>query len=115
MSETLLAIGAGAGAVIALLSLIGIVFSVIKPWLREQLIEPIRQTHQQVTVNGGVSNPPTLKDEIGAVGKKVDTLSNDVRVLALAVAGQDLTVHGLEGRFNALEERLRQESAAPAA
>lgn len=42
----------------------------------EAVVAPLRETvesiHHTTTVNGGKSNPPTLRDEIGKVGARVD-------------------------------------------
>lgn len=114
--DALLYAGAGAGAVIAMFTVFGMLFRVMKPWLQQQLLDPIQATHREVTVNGGRSMVPTLKDDISNLGRKVEELCNNVQILALAVTGHDVTIGSLKERHKALEaELLQRESANPAA
>lgn len=100
------------GAVLALAAVCGLAWQLVKPWLREQLFEPLKEINKQVTVNGGRSDPPTLKDDLCNLSTKVDSVANDIKVLALAFNGHLIHSAVLEERFREMELKLR-ESATP--
>lgn len=82
------------GAVITILlgtaALLGLgVRYVLIPYLREQLVKPVQETHKQVTVNGGKSDPPTVLDRLHDVNAEVKETRQEIvetkaEVLALA-------------------------------
>lgn len=47
----------------------------VKPHV-EKFIAQAAEVHKSVTVNGGRNSPPTLRDEVNQVGKKLDTLAH---------------------------------------
>jgi hypothetical protein len=47
---------------------------VVLPWIRTHLLEPVQETNRQVTVNGHVSEEPTLKDAVHTLQEKHDQL-----------------------------------------
>lgn len=57
-----------ASIVSAVLVIAGLFWWLVKPrvqgWIKEQLIQPVQETHRSVTVNGGRNSPPTLRDEV---------------------------------------------------
>lgn len=57
-----------ASIVSAVLVIAGLFWWLVKPrvqaWVKEQLIQPVQETHRSVTVNGGRNSPPTLRDEV---------------------------------------------------
>lgn len=55
--------GAVAGSLLAIAALLALVWrAVVRPWLVAQLVDPVRETHKQVTVNGHSSDTPTILD-----------------------------------------------------
>lgn len=59
-----------------LLGLVGLaVRYVLLPYLKEHLIEPVKETNKQVTVNTHASDSPTVLD-------RIDDVSQQIRVLA---------------------------------
>lgn len=60
-------------ALCALTSLV--VKFVLIPYLREHLLSPVRETHQQVTENGHVDpGTPTLPDRLATISEKQQTI-----------------------------------------
>lgn len=61
-----------------LLVLVGLaVRYVLMPYLREHLIQPVKETHEQVTVNAHqADNGPTLPDRLDDLSTDVGTLTN---------------------------------------
>src|SRR5690606_31042696 len=56
------------GSLLGFCGVIGVLVRTwLLPYLREQVVRPIRETHHQVTVNGGNSSPPTMLDKLTAV------------------------------------------------
>jgi hypothetical protein len=46
---------------------------VLFPWLRDKLLEPVRETHRQVSENGHVDeDSPTIPDRLEELAAKVD-------------------------------------------
>lgn len=60
-----------------LLVLVGLaVRYVLMPYLREHLIRPVKETHEQVTVNGHeATQAPTLPDRLDDIATDVGTLT----------------------------------------
>lgn len=59
-----------------LLALIGLaVRFILLPYLREHLIEPVKETRKQVTVNHHSSETPTVLDRIDDVSQQVHRLA----------------------------------------
>lgn len=52
------------------------------PYLRDQLIAPVQETHRQVTENGHANDSPTVMDLIHDVQAAIDKHSSDVRALS---------------------------------
>lgn len=51
-----------------IIGLVGIFARVVVwPWIQSQLVRPLAETRHQVLVNGGTSEPPTVRDEIAAL------------------------------------------------
>lgn len=60
----------------ALLVLTGLaVRFVLLPWLRDHLVDPVQQTHQQVSANGRDTEPPTLPDRLADLQSDVSVLT----------------------------------------
>lgn len=67
--------GAAAAVLVALFTILGVLWKfVLLPNLQLQLFEPIRETHRQVTENGGRNELPTLPDKLHALQDSVDAL-----------------------------------------
>ena len=62
----------------ALTVLLGALWWLVKPrvveWFRRTIVQPVQETHRSLTVNGHVSETPTLRDQ-------VDTLTEQGRYL----------------------------------
>lgn len=72
-----------AGAIAsALAGLLGIVWWLIKPrvvgWVRHQLINPVQETHASITVNGHVSDTPTLRDQVDTLMDRSETNATSI-------------------------------------
>jgi len=52
--------------------LAGLARVALVPWLRTHLVEPVKETNRQVTVNGHESPEPTMLDKLDTVSRKVD-------------------------------------------
>jgi hypothetical protein len=107
-TESINTIGFIGGTFLTIVAVCAVVWKFLKPWLREQLFEPLQDVHKEVTVNGGKSNPPTLKDELSILGSKVDQLSADIRILALAFSSHVVTSNGLAERLHLVEAEVKK-------
>jgi hypothetical protein len=81
-----------AGAVVALAlgvcALLGIFARVVAlPWLKTHLLEPVRETNRQVSVNGHTSRDPTLKDSVHTLQKQYTDLRQDIAAAAFMFDG----------------------------
>jgi hypothetical protein len=87
-TELLAILGAMAGLAVALCVLLGYFAKFVAlPWLREHLVTPIKETQHQVTVNGHVSQDPTLLDKIDSLQGAVDDVQADQRTAARMFEG----------------------------
>jgi hypothetical protein len=98
------------GITIGLCTLVGLAARfVLMPWLREHLVTPIKETQHQVTVNGHVSQDPTLLDKIDSLQGAVDDVQADQRTAARMFEGHIDRSSGEWGRMwraiHALENR----------
>lgn len=68
---------------VGLATLIGIfVQIVIKPWIQSQLVQPLAETRHGVLINGGVSDPPTLRDDLGELRDGLEELRDEFRAVS---------------------------------
>lgn len=71
----------------------------LKAWLLEEIGKPVKETHHTITTNGGVSTPPTVRD--------------DLSTLAVVVAGNSqrlgLVLHKLEQLDNRLTTHIQKD------
>jgi hypothetical protein len=68
LGETLGLLGAAVGLIVSLCLLGGLVTKfVLLPWLRANLVDPVKNTESQVTVNGHASDEPTVLDRLDDV------------------------------------------------
>lgn len=82
MTETLQLVLAFFGGIGVVGVGLGAIWKIVKPWMREQLVQPMNDVHHQVTANAHVSTDPTMLDRfddlessIDGVDAKVDRLS----------------------------------------
>lgn len=84
---------------------------VIMPQIRQEIVKPVRETHQQITENGGRNDPPTLPDRFHALQESVDGLTESMaeRVAedARAAKAQALMQANLSAIVLVLDEHLR--------
>lgn len=67
------------GLVVSTLTVLGALWKLVLPWLREQIVRPVQETHRELTVNQHLSDPPTYKDKFDTLTKAVETMSDDGR------------------------------------
>lgn len=83
------------GSLLGFFGVIGVLVRTwLLPYLREQVVTPIRETHHQVTVNGGKSSPPTMLDKLTAVSGDVSEVKATVAKLNSAFAAHMRDHHG---------------------
>lgn len=56
---------------------------VLLPWIKSNLVEPVREVNKQVTVNNNVSDPATMLDTVHHIEDKVDGLEETIHKIAL--------------------------------
>jgi hypothetical protein len=106
-------VGVAATAVLSVLALVGLLVRfVLMPYLREQLVEPIRETHRQVTQTHPVASDPTLVDRLEEFAATVDNVADmlthtDEKVTA-ALRTFGRRTDATEGRVQALRQALDQ-------
>jgi hypothetical protein len=64
----LLTIGASCGAFLAIVGVLGVFWRIALPWIREQIVNPVQTTCEQVTN----SHDTNLRDDITELGHKLD-------------------------------------------
>jgi hypothetical protein len=65
LAEVLGAVGASIGIVLGLATLGGLLVRyALLPWLQTHIVSPVQEVNRQVTVNGHVSEVPTLLDRV---------------------------------------------------
>lgn len=88
----------------ALLALLGMLWWLVKPraveWFRREVLQPVRETHQSVTVNGHVSETPTLRDQVDSLRTTAATLIQraDTNAGGIAAIRAELHEHGEAGK-----------------
>lgn len=113
-TTTAVLIGAGAvcGSILAMLSLLGVLWKVALPWLREQIVNPVGQVREHVA-NSHTTN---LRADIDGLTKTVEEIRTTGDSTAREMAGLrgELTGHltaaagidaGVHARLTALENR----------
>lgn len=95
------------GAAVSACILLGLaVRYALMPYLREHLLEPVQETHHQVTENNGGSEQPTVLDAIHDVQTDVGALS---RVMDSHMEWSDRWTDLWEREIERLKEQLRKE------
>lgn len=89
MLKDAIAITVGVLTILTLLiGLLGLaVRMILVPWLKEHVINPVKETNHQVTVNKHISDPPTLLDKVDRVQNNLDRVEADVRSAAQMFEG----------------------------
>lgn len=78
-TAALLGAGALAGSMLAVLTLAGIVWRFALPWLREQLLEPVQATKEQVTNSHDTNLRDDLTEAIKLGRENRDTLGRHLQ------------------------------------
>lgn len=72
-------IGATLSIVMMLLTLFALAARyVLLPWLKDQLVNPVQETHKQLTVNNYKSDNLTILDLVHLLGHRLDRVENRV-------------------------------------
>lgn len=75
-------IGAVLSIMLGFCALIGLASKfVLLPWLKEQLVEPVQETHKQVTVNSYQSDPLTLLDLVHLMDLRLKRVEKKMKVI----------------------------------
>lgn len=88
-SDVLAVAGSLVGLALGMCGLLAIAGRVVVlPWIRTHLLEPVKETNRQVTVNGNRQpDDPTLKDSVHNLQKQHDDLRRDIGTAALMFEG----------------------------
>lgn len=93
------------GTLLSLATLVGIATKfVLLPYIRAHVVDPLRETRHQVTVNHHSSTEPTVLDRIDDVANKVDALGETVTELSNRDASNEANMTALT---LVLDEHLR--------
>lgn len=82
---------------------------VLLPYLREHLLDPVQETHHQVTENTGESPQPTVLDAIHSVERDVKALAG---VMDTHMAWSEAYTTQTERKFRRLRQLIRELRAA---
>lgn len=92
-----------AGGFVLFGSAFGVVWKLLKPWMREQLADPLGEVHNQVTQNHHVSDPPTMVDRIDSLHAEFAEMRLDFQALVGWKAEENRKV---DARLDRLEDAL---------
>src|SRR5690348_16275801 len=73
---------------------------VLLPWLRYNLVEPVRKTHHTVTTNHHTSEEPTLLDRLSEIREEVCTVREDQAGLIRSTAANTRHIEDLKDQFD---------------
>ncbi|HET6917284.1 MAG TPA: hypothetical protein VFH56_14415 [Acidimicrobiales bacterium] len=73
---------------------------ILLPWLRYNLVEPVKKTHHTVTTNHHTSEEPTLLDRLGDIRDDVATVREDQAGLISATAANTRQIEELKEQFD---------------
>lgn len=97
------------GTLIAVCFLVGLgVRFVLVPYLREHLIQPMKQVQKQVTENHHHNTEPTVLDRIDDVQKAMDETRVDIKIIKDSFKGHTDWSQGWVAQIEADIEQLRR-------
>lgn len=100
-------IGVVASAVLSVLAILGLaVRFVLMPYLREQVIRPVKETHRQITEHDPRSPSTTVRDQIDDLGTKVDDVLDRVEHLSAEATAAAVTARAAGRATSATTRRL---------
>lgn len=104
-------IAAALSAVVLGLTLVGLaVRYVLMPYLREHLIQPVKETRKQVTENHHSNTVPTVLDRIDDVANQVAENTRETRAMARMFDGHlDWSQREVDRIWRRLEEDRRKD------
>mgnify|MGYP006141597475 CR=1 FL=1 len=106
MSETMQFVTWCLGTLATLSVVIGLaVRFILVPYLRENLVKPMAETHHSVTQNGGKNNPPTIPDQMHAMRKSLDELGRKFDDHLSVAADDQQRLASVEGQVEVLRDR----------
>jgi hypothetical protein len=95
-------LGIVAGALVSVCVLLGLLVRyVLVPYMRDQLVTPVQETHRQVTQNRHANPEPTVLD-------RIDDVHDDVRRLADTVAAVQAVANAAARSTAGAHRRLDQ-------
>lgn len=102
------------GMLVSLCVLVGFFAKYVAlPWFREHIVNPVKETNRQVTVNGHVSPEPTLLDKVDHLQAQVNQIRSDSAVAARMYEGHIDRSSGEWGHVWDALETLRRHVGAP--
>lgn len=98
-------LAAASTAALGVLTILGLVVRfVLLPYLREHLVQPVQETHKQVTENHHSNDRPTVLDRIDDVSGQVAENTRETRALARMFDGHlDWSQHEVDRLWTALQ------------
>jgi hypothetical protein len=79
VNDSLSLVAAAVGITVGLLTLLGAAVKwVLLPYIQRELVDPIQQTHHQVTVNHHSSETPTILDRLDDVQDEIRSVRSDL-------------------------------------
>jgi len=88
----------------AITVLFGALWWLVKPrvveWFRRTIVQPVQETHRSITVNGHVSDTPTLRDQVDTLTEQGRYLVGRANTNATGISAirQELHDHGEASR-----------------
>lgn len=80
------------------------VLTPLKTWIKEQVGDPVRDIHHEVTPNSGSS----MKDDLTGVRETVDNLAKHLTAHIEATAPRDWRITALEMRMDQTQARINE-------
>lgn len=100
-------VGVVASAVLSVLAIAGLVVRyALLPYLRDQLIEPVRETHRQITEHDPRTPSTTIRDQVDDLTSKVDDVLERVEMLSAEATAAAVTARAAARSTRSTMRRL---------
>lgn len=106
--------GALAAALLAVFSVLGLaVRYLLLPYLRDQLVRPVQETHRQVTSHDppAAGDGPTVRDQLDQLQEQVAELTGKVRTTRRLAVAAGNAADGVAGQLRDHEAWAREEDS----